>query len=80
MAIKRVGGMQPRTGSSETKVMTTMGLRARRAPRCERCGERRDDQLYTRNLNGQTVCMECASPKDRELLIQAPQDAGDAAE
>lgn len=80
MAIKRAGAPQPRTGSSETKVMTTMGLRERRAPRCERCGERRDDQLYTRNGNGQMVCMECASPRDRALLNQPASDVGDAAE
>lgn len=48
-------------------VMTTMGLRASRPPLCMKCGERKDG-LYTFDANGQQVCPDCASVRDRELL------------
>lgn len=64
MAIVKKGGSNPYAG----QVMTTMGYRQRRAPRCMRCGERREGQIYTVNANGQEVCADCASPSSREIL------------
>lgn len=63
MAIVKQGGSNPYEG----KVMTSMGYRDSRPPRCMVCGEFKDG-LYTRNGYGQDVCPDCASPKDRELL------------
>ena len=64
MAIIKQGGSDPYKG----KVMTTMGYRAPRPPLCLVCGERKEGQLYTINANGQQVCADCASPKDRVVL------------
>lgn len=64
MAIVKQGGAQSIPG----QVMTTMGYRARRAPLCMKCGLRKEDGLMTINANGQEVCVDCASPKDRVVL------------
>lgn len=66
MAVKVVGGSNPRSG----EVMTTMGYRGRRAPQCMGCGERKDG-LYTMNGNGQFVCPDCAGVKHLAVLRPA---------
>lgn len=63
MPIVRQGGSNPYAG----KVMTTQGYREARPPLCMVCGQRKDG-IYTINGNGQQVCPDCASPKDRKAL------------
>jgi hypothetical protein len=63
-------------GVPDGMVMTTMGLRAARPPVCGSCGERREGQLYTVDLNGREICAECARPEDAEILRFA-SEAGD---
>lgn len=57
-------GVNPQAG----RVMTTQGYRERRPPRCMKCGERKDDGLYTVNPNGQAVCPDCAGAKHAAVL------------
>lgn len=64
MAIRKEGGSNPYRG----KVMTTMGYREPRPPLCMVCGERRPDQLYTINDNGQVSCADCAGPSHAAVL------------
>lgn len=73
MAIIKQGGSNPHAGL----VTTTMGLRGHRPPRCLVCGERREGQLYTVNANGQEVCADCASPKNRVVLAPTCGECGD---
>lgn len=67
MAIIRQGGSNPYDG----KVMTTMGYRQRRPPRCMNCNGFKEGQLYTVDVNGRTVCADCASPKDAAILVES---------
>ena len=48
--------------------MTSMGLRARRAPLCHRCRERKESQLYTIDVNGNPVCGDCSGAFGRGVL------------
>ena len=64
MAIRKEGGSNPYAG----KVMTTFGYRESRPPLCMKCGQRRPDQIYTINGNGQVTCADCASPQDQAIL------------
>lgn len=71
MAVIRQGGNNPHSG----KVNTTMGLYEPRPPLCEKCHERKD-QLYTKNVNGQTVCADCAGSAGRGVLLPIEEDIG----
>ena len=66
MAIVKQGGTNPNSGS----VMTSMGYRQYRPPLCQKCGERKPDQLYTINANGQQVCADCAGRVGEGVLRQ----------
>ena len=70
MAVIKQGGRNPYSG----QVMTTMGYRAPRPPLCMVCGERKANQIYTINGNGQQVCADCGSPYDREIMTYEPSD------
>jgi hypothetical protein len=71
MAIITRGGERREDG----QVMTTMGLRDRRAPLCEGCGGRHDG-LYTKDSNGKWVGAECAKAADAAVL-RRPAEGGD---
>lgn len=71
MAVIRQGGNNPHSG----QVNTTMGLYAPRSPLCEKCHERKA-QLYTKNVNGQTVCADCAGSAGRGVLVPIEEDLG----
>ena len=62
MAVIRQGG-NPLRG----KMMTTTGPKdfSRRGMKC---GEKKDDAIFTINANGQAVCGDCMSPKDRRVI------------
>ena len=64
MAVIRQGG----AGSlPDGTIMGTMGPRKGRSQPCQKCGERKEG-TYTINVNGQIVCPDCMSSKDREVL------------
>lgn len=64
MAVIHQGGSNPNAG----KVTTTMGLREKRAPVCNKCRERKDGQIYSRDPNGNFVCEDCANSRQRAML------------
>jgi hypothetical protein len=64
MAVIRQGGSR---SLPEGTVMGTRGLIKGRAQPCQRCGSKENGNR-TVNPNGQVVCIECANPRDRELL------------
>lgn len=64
MAIIRQGGGNPHSG----KVMTTMGLKDMDKRLCYQCGEKKPDDLFTVNANGQVVCPQCAGTKGEGVL------------
>ena len=47
-------------------VTTTMGLRKRKPPLCWTCRERRPDEIYGIDVNGNPICETCRSPKKAE--------------
>lgn len=69
MAVIKNRPLNPNAGM----VTTTMGMRDRRSERCRRCGQFPDD-LMTVNQNGQIVCSNCASPKERVILTQCDSE------
>ena len=73
MAVIKQGGSNPYEG----QVMTTMGYRGPRPPLCQACGHRRENQNYTIDGNGRTVCADCAPERDRDILRYL-SEAGDA--
>lgn len=70
MALIRQGG----SGSVPGKVNTTMGMRDRRAPVCNTCRERKAGQIYSRTANGEFICYDCASPRQREMIGEPVPD------
>lgn len=71
MAVVRQGGGNPYAG----QVNTSMGMSAPRPPLCEKCHTRKDG-LYTKNVNGQTVCGDCAGSPGRGVLVPIEDDLG----
>lgn len=63
MAVIRQGG-NPMSG----KVMTSMGLKDIRPPICNKCRERKEGQIYSRDANGNFNCEDCAGNKQKEML------------
>lgn len=75
MAIIKQGGARSENSPLRGQVLTTMGLRGHRPPLCMACGQRKPNQIYTQNANGQVVCADCASPRDRELLTYCDSES-----
>lgn len=63
MAVIKQGGANPNAGLTTT----TMGLKQRRGERCRRCGQFSNENM-TISPNGDIICVECASPKERIVL------------
>ena len=70
MAISRQGGGDPLGG----KLMTTMGPRDPDKRLCYQCGQKKSDDLFTVNANGQAVCPECAGTKGKGVLTRGDAD------
>lgn len=64
MAVIRQGGAG---ALPDGHIMGTMGPRKGRSQPCMKCGERKQGN-YGVNANGQIVCGDCMSPKDRVVV------------
>ena len=56
------------TNQNAPSRMTTMGPREGSAPVCAQCHERKEGQIYFRNVNGDFVCEDCTSPRQKSVL------------
>jgi hypothetical protein len=53
------------SGFGEGTRQTSMGPRDNSAPVCNKCRERKQNQIYVRTPNGDFICEDCASHSDR---------------
>ncbi len=64
MPLIKQGGTNPYTGQT----LTTTGYKNHRPPVCTKCRERKEDELYTFDANGQLVCASCSGNYGRGVL------------